>query len=317
MMTVAPGSIIQIGPLKPSLTTTLQEDFGALVAPDGDDLLPYLAQHGKNIEIVMTSGRVGITSPMMEAMPKLRAIINHGVGYEKTDAVAAAERGIAIANTPDVLNDCVADTAVGALIDMMRGFSAADRFVRRGDWPVKGDFPLTRKVTGCHVGILGLGRIGRAIAKRLEGFDVTISYHNRRPRADVPYAYAGSVRELALRSDVLMIAASAGPAAAGLVDREVLTALGPHGFVVNIARGSIIDEPAMTELLASGGLAGAALDVFADEPNIPEDLLNMENVVLLPHLASGTIETREAMERLVLDNLRQFLTDGTLVTPTA
>lgn len=315
-MTTTPASIIQIGPLKPSLSATLREEYAALVAPDGDELMPYLAAHGDTIEIVMTSGRVGITAPMMDAMPKLHAIINHGVGYEKTDAVSATERGIAIANTPDVLNDCVADTAVGGLIDVMRQFSAADRYVRRGDWQAKGNFPLTRKVTGCHVGILGLGRIGRAIAKRLEGFDITISYHNRHQVADVSYAYADSVRELAERVDVLVVAAAGGPASSGIVDRDVLTALGPRGFLVNIARGSLVDEPALIELLADNQLAGAALDVFVNEPHVPDALLGMDNVVLLPHLASGTIETREAMEQLVLANLRRFLADGSLVTPT-
>lgn len=314
-MTVRPGSIIQIGPLKPSLSQTLQDEYAALVAPEGDELLAFLSEHGADVDVVMTSGRVGITADLMDKLPKLKAIINHGVGYERTDSATARERGIAIANTPDVLNDCVADTAVGALIDVMRGFSAADRYVRRGDWPAKGNFPLARKVTGARVGILGLGRIGRAIATRLEGFGCDISYHNRRPVDGVAYTYVHTLRELAERADVLVVAAAGGPASVGLVGREVLQALGRRGFLVNIARGTIVDEQAMTRLLVAGDLAGAALDVFAEEPYVPEDLLGLENVVLLPHLASGTVETREAMERLVLDNLRQFLADGTLLTP--
>ena len=313
--TTRAGSIVQIGPLKPTLSETLRRDYAALVAPGDGELDAFLERHGRDVEVVMTSGRVGITAPMMDAMANLRAIINHGVGYEKTDAASARARGIAIANTPDILTDCVADTAVGALIDVMRGFSAADRFVRRGDWPRLANYPLTRKVSGARVGILGLGRIGRAIATRLEGFSVEVSYHNRRPVADSPYTYADSVAELAGRVDALVIAAAGGPASEGLVDRDVLASLGPNGYLVNIARGSIIDEEAMTEMLISAELGGAALDVFAHEPHVPEALFEVDNVVLLPHLASGTVETREAMEQLVLDNLRQFLADGTLVTP--
>ncbi|MGH3360334.1 MAG: 2-hydroxyacid dehydrogenase [Nocardioidaceae bacterium] len=314
-MTVRPGSIVQIAPLKASLSATLQREYAALVAPGGDELLPFLNEHGPDVDIVMTSGRVGITAELMDAMPKLRVIINHGVGYEKTDAVTAQERGIAIAHTPDVLNDCVADTAVGGLIDVMRGLSSADRFVRRGDWPVEGNFSLARKVSGARVGILGLGRIGRAIATRLEGFGADISYHNRRPVDGVAYTYVTSLIELAERVDVLVVAAAGGPGSVGLVSRDVLQALGSRGFVVNIARGTIVDEQELTRMLVAGELAGAALDVFAEEPYVPEDLLRLNNVVLLPHLASGTVETRAAMERLVLDNLRQFLADGTLVTP--
>jgi lactate dehydrogenase-like 2-hydroxyacid dehydrogenase len=247
-------------------------------------------------------------------MPSLRAIIHFGVGYETTDVAHARSRGIAVSNTPDVLTDCVADLAVGGLIDVLRRLSAADRFVRRGDWR-NGQFPLAVKVSGKRVGILGLGRIGQAIAHRLTAFDCALSYHSRHQVPDTPYTYATSPEALAESVDVLVVATSGGPATAGLVSADVLTALGPNGYLVNIARGSVVDEPALVTALTSGAIAGAALDVFVDEPNVPNPLLGMDNVVLLPHIASATVETREAMGKLAFRNLHQFLTDGTLVTP--
>jgi lactate dehydrogenase-like 2-hydroxyacid dehydrogenase len=237
--------------------------------------------------------------------------VHFGVGYETTDVALARSRGVAVSNTPDVLDDCVADLAVGGLIDVVRRLSAADRFVRRGEW----DFPLATKVSGKRVGILGLGRIGRAIARRLEGFDMKISYHSRNPVGGVPYQYVSSPAALASDVDILVVATSGGPATAGLVSAEVLDALGPAGYLVNIARGSVVDEPALVSALVDGRLAGAALDVYADEPHVPAPLLELESVVLLPHIASATRETREAMGELALRNLRQFMTDGTLVTP--
>ena len=241
--------------------------------------------------------------------------MSFGVGYDRTDVAEARRRGIAVSNTPGVLDACVADTAVGLVIDVMRGLSAADRFVRRGEW-ARGRAPaLSRRVTGARVGILGLGRIGLAIARRLAGFDTTISYHNRRPRLGVPYEYADSPVDLARDCDVLVVAAAGGPASRHLVDARVLDALGPDGFLVNVARGSVVDEAALVAALEAGGIAGAGLDVFADEPHVPVALLDRDDVVLLPHLASATQETRAAMVGLVLANVERFLADGTLVTP--
>jgi lactate dehydrogenase-like 2-hydroxyacid dehydrogenase len=266
------------------------------------------------VEAAITSSRFGITREQMDAMPSLKAIVHFGVGYETTDVAYARSRGIVVSNTPDVLTDCVADLAVGGMIDVLRRLSAADRFVRRGDW-LTAQYPLATKVSGKRVGILGLGRIGRAIAHRLEGFDAQLSYHSRHRVPDVPYTYAESPTALAAAVDVLVVATSGGAATSGLVSREVLEALGPAGYLVNIARGSVVDEPALVEALTSGAIAGAALDVFADEPNVPPALMDMDNVVLLPHIASATTETREAMGELAFRNLREFLTKGTLVTP--
>jgi lactate dehydrogenase-like 2-hydroxyacid dehydrogenase len=220
-----------------------------------------------------------------------------------------------VSNTPDVLTDCVADTAVGLVIDVMRQFSAADRYVRAGRWPVEGNYPLTRQVSNKRVGIIGLGRIGGAIAKRLTAFGCVISYHNRHAVEGSPYAYVGTPVELARGVDVLIVAAAGGAGTQRLVGREVIEALGPDGYLVNIARGSVVDEDALVDALVDGRLAGAGLDVFVNEPQVPEVLLTMDNVVVLPHVASGTVETRAAMEDLTLRNLDSFLKTGQLVTP--
>lgn len=310
------GRVLQVGPLKPSLAATLRTDYDAFELPDAEPTrATFLAEHAGAVRAVVTSGRTGVDAALMTALPNLGAVVNFGVGYDTTDVDAAAARGIGVSNTPDVLTDCVADTAVGLLIDVLRQFSAADRFVRAGRWPEEGAYPLTRRVSGRRVGIIGLGRIGSAIAHRLNAFGCVISYHNRRRVDACPYEYVDSAVELARRVDVLVVAAAGGSGTRKLVDAAVLDALGPDGHVVNVARGSVVDEAALVERLVDGRLAGAGLDVFADEPNVPAELLEMDNVVVLPHVGSGTVETRAAMEALTLRNLDEFLATGRLVTP--
>ncbi|WP_043824966.1 2-hydroxyacid dehydrogenase [Rhodococcus opacus] len=313
--TVSGGRVLQVGPLKPSLTATLSEKYDALTLPLGEDRSSFLAEHRETVTAVVTSGRTGVDAALMAELPNLGAIVHFGVGYDTTDVERAEELGIGISNTPDVLTDCVADTAVGLLIDTLRGFSASDRFVRAGRWPAEGNFPLTRKVSGTRVGIVGLGRIGSAIAARLTGFGCTISYHNRREVPDSPFAYVDSAVALAAGVDVLIVAAAGGKGTSKLVDREVLEALGPDGYLINVARGSVVDEDALVELLTERKLAGAGLDVFSREPHVPEALLALDTVVLLPHVGSGTTETRAAMEALTLQNLDEYLAQGTLTTP--
>ena len=298
-----------VGRLRPALVAALQQQYAARQL---DELDPQAAAR---VEVAVTSGVWGVRREHLDRLPSLRAIVSFGVGYDSTDIAETARRGIVVANTPDVVTDCVADTAVGLVIDVMRGLSAADRFVRRGEWAAGRVPDLTRRVTGARVGILGLGRIGLAIARRLAAFDTTISYHNRHPREDVDYAYAPSPRELAARCDVLVVAATGGAGSRGLVDADVLGALGAEGFLVNVARGSVVDEAALVAALERGRLAGAGLDVFVDEPHLPAALLARDDVVLLPHLGSATIETRAAMTDLVLANVERFLDDGTLLTP--
>jgi lactate dehydrogenase-like 2-hydroxyacid dehydrogenase len=305
--------VLQVGPLEPSLAQRLQDDYPIHVLPD--EPAEFLAEHGNEIKAVVTSGRTGVDAELMAALPNLEAIVHFGVGYDTTDVDAAAARGISVSNTPDVLTDCVADTAVGLVIDVLRQFSAADRFVRAGRWPVDRNYPLTRQVSHKRVGVIGLGRIGTAIAKRLSAFGCEIFYHNRTPVDGSPHTYVGSPVELARRVEVLIVATAGGSGTQGLVGREVIDALGADGYLVNIARGSVVDEDALVDALLGRRLAGAGLDVFADEPNVPEALLTMDNVVLLPHVASGTVETRTAMVELTLRNLDSFLKAGKLVTP--
>ncbi|MGA5541763.1 2-hydroxyacid dehydrogenase [Mycobacterium sp. NPDC051198] len=307
--------VLQIGPLKPSLAETLRTDYRAYALPNGDQREAFLAEHAAEVTAIVVSGVTRVDPDLMAALPNLKAVVNFGVGYDNIDVDAATARGIGVSNTPDVLDDCVADTAVGLLIDTMRQFSAADRYLRAGRWSAEGNYPLTQHVSGSSVGILGLGRIGGAIATRLSAFGCAISYHNRRQISDSPYAYVDSLVELARRVRVLVVAAAGGSGTRHLVNREVLDALGADGYLINIARGSVVDQDALVEALTHGRLAGAGLDVFAGEPNVPDALTKLDNVVLLPHVGSGTVETRAAMEALVLANLDKFLESGELVTP--
>lgn len=312
---VSAGRVLRVGTLKPSLMDTLSGDYDALVLPDGDEREGFLALHGDSITAAVTSGRTGVDAELIAALPNLGAIVHFGVGYDTTDVEAARARDIVVSNTPDVLTDCVADLAVGLVIDAVRQVSFSDRYVRAGKWESQGNTPLTRQVTGKRVGIIGLGRIGTAIADRLSGFRCPISYHNRNEIVGSPYTYAPTPEALAGGVDILIVAASGGSGTKHLIDRDVLDALGPQGYLVNIARGSVVDEVALVEALSDGRLAGAGLDVFAHEPEVPEKLRGLDNVVLLPHVGSGTIETRAAMEALTLQNLDQFLADGTVTTP--
>lgn len=308
-------AVLQVGPLMPTVQDAIRNEYDAVRLPDtAPERDEFLQHRGGSFDVAVTSGKFGVGTELMQALPNLRAVINFGVGYDTTDVAQAARRGITVSNTPDVLNDCVADTAIALYLDVLRRVSAADRYVRRGEWLSTGNFPLATKASGKRVGILGLGRIGRVIARRLEGFDCEISYHSRNPVDGVSYEYKASPRDLAAGCDVLIVAAAGGSGSAKLVDANVLDAIGPDGYLINIARGSVVDEDALVAALLAGRLAGAGLDVFAEEPKVPEDLLALDNVVLLPHLGSGTRETRAAMAELTLANLRNFATTGSVLT---
>lgn len=283
--------------------------------PDGAGREPFLREHGGTIRVAVTSGRTGVSNPLMEALPSLGAVVNFGVGYDTTDVGFARSRGVDVSNTPEVLDDCVADTALALLLDVFRRVSAADRFVRAGHWSGGEAFPLTRKFSGSRIGIVGLGRIGGAIAHRVAGFGCEIGYHNRREAPGSPYSYFPSLVGLAAWSDALVVAVAGGRGTEGLVGAETIAAIGPEGYLVNISRGSVVDEDALLEALEAGRLGGAGLDVFADEPRVPEALLSRDDVVLLPHLGSGTAQTRAAMVELTRVNVARFLADGSLATP--
>ncbi len=310
------NTVLQVGPLMPVVQDTICQDHDAVQLPAGAaEQARFLAERGADFTVAVTSGRVGVGTGVMRALPNLRAVVNFGVGYDTTDVEQAVERGIGVSNTPDVLNDCVADTAIALYLDVLRGISAADRYVRRGDWEAKGNFPLTRQTSNRAVGIVGLGRIGTVIARRLEAFNCTITYHNRSEVEGSPYKYVSSLQELARGSDVLIVVAAGGDGSRQLINAAVLEQLGPKGYLVNVARGSLVDQAALIDALMSGTIAGAGLDVFAEEPAVPAELLRLDNVVLLPHVASATHETRAAMAALTLANLRKFLAEGTLETP--
>jgi lactate dehydrogenase-like 2-hydroxyacid dehydrogenase len=293
--------ILLLQAIMPALEARLTETFTPHRLYAAADKAALLAEVGPKIRGVITGGAVGIRNEMMDALPALEIIAINGVGTDAVDLVHAHARGIRVTNTPGVLTDDVADLALGLIIATLRGIPAADRFVRNGEWE-KQAAPLTRKVSGKHIGILGLGQIGLAIARRLTAFDCTVRYHSRRSRTDAPYAYLPDAISLARASDVLVLAASADQGQA-LVTREVLDALGAQGFFINIARGRLVDEAALVEALQQGRIAGAGLDVFANEPHVPPALLALDNVVLLPHRGSATIETRLQMGQMVLDNL--------------
>lgn len=307
--------ILQVGPVNPTVAAALADEFGAVRLPDGPERPDFLERHAVGIRVAVCSGRFGVDTDLMRQLPNLEAIVNFGVGYDATDVAQANDRNIPISNTPDVLTDCVADTALALYLDVLRKTTAADRFVRRGEWESSPSFPLTTRASGKKVGILGLGRIGRAIATRLEAFGCEIHYHNRRTVEGSGYRYQASPVELAEAVDVLIIAAAGGPETAKLVDADVIAKLGPEGYLVNIARGTVVDEEALVSALQEGRLAGAGLDVFASEPHVPAALMTLENVVLLPHIGSGTRETRADMAALTLENLRSYLRDASLVTP--
>lgn len=308
---VAPGTVAQAGPLLESLERIIRNEYNAVRLPD--DVAALDPADAARVRAVVTSGRFGVPSELMAALPNLELVANFGVGYDTTDVAQAAARGIQVTNTPDVLTDCVADTALGLMLDVFRRFGASERFLRDGRWE-SGGFPLTRRFSRSTVGVLGLGRIGQAIARRAAAFDATILYTTRRPIDDVPWEHVASAVELARRSDVLVVAVPGGAATVNLVDAEVIRALGPEGFLVNIARGSVVDEDALIAALEAGEIAGAGLDVFAHEPHVPQRLIR-DDVTLLPHVGSGTRETRQDMRDLTLANLRAHLAGEPLPTP--
>lgn len=315
-MTVAKSNaVLRVGEFEPTFADELAMRYEIPTLPDGPRRAQFLAEHATGVRVVVTSGRAGVGADTIRALPNLEAIVNYGAGVEAIDLEAAKRRGVGVSNTPDVLSDTVADTALGLILMTLRRFGAADRYVRAGRWARDGRFPYARDVSGRQVGIIGLGRIGSAIASRLLPFDCAIAYHNRRRIEGSPYRYAESPVELAESVDVLVVATTGDDRTRKLVDRTVLEALGPEGYLINIARGSVVDQEALVDLLVGGALAGAGLDVFVDEPHVPAELVELDNVVLFPHIGSATARTRRAMALLAIRNLDSYLRTGELVTP--
>ncbi|TPI20475.1 2-hydroxyacid dehydrogenase [Mesorhizobium sp. B4-1-1] len=258
----------------------------------------------------------GIDAAMIDALPDLEIIASFGVGYDSVDANHAAKRGIMVTNTPDVLTEEVADTAIGLLINTVRELYTAEKWLRDGDWVEKGNYRLSRlTLRGRSIGIFGMGRIGRAVARRLEAFGLPIAYHNRRKVEGLPYEYHATLKGLAEAVDTLVCIAPGGAATEKAINAAILSALGSDGVLVNIGRGSTVDEAALAAALKSGTIAAAGLDVFADEPNVPQALLDAPNTSLLPHVGSASDHTRRAMADLCVDNLVSWFTERRPLTP--
>jgi hydroxypyruvate reductase len=280
-----------------------------------DDHYDLRREPGPGITVAITGGGEGIDAATIDACPDLKLIAVCAVGYDKTDVAHAKARGIAVTNTPDVLTDDVADLALVLMLSVARKVPAYDLYVRQGRWEREGAPSLTRTLTGQRIGILGLGRIGQAIAERVRPIAGEIAYFARSEKPDVDWRYFADPEALATWAEILVVSVAGGKDTAGLVSREVIAALGPEGVLINIARGSVVDEPALVEALVSGALGGAGLDVFADEPRVPEALIGLESVVLLPHVGSATRETRAKMAQLTLDNVQAYVEGRPLLTP--
>jgi lactate dehydrogenase-like 2-hydroxyacid dehydrogenase len=304
--------ILITAPLPPFLDQPLHSTYRCHDYVRAADKAALLEEVGARIRGLVQGGGTVTPVSLLDALPALEIISVFGVGYDGVPVDYCRKRGIKVTNTPDVLTDDVADVAVGLILMTGRGFVRANRFLRDGEWVRRG-FDLTTKLGGRTVGIVGLGRIGKAIADRVEAMRMRVAYTGRKPR-DVPYRYVGDVRSLAAEVDFLVIACPGGPATRHLVDEPVLAALGSKGTLINIARGSIVDEGALVRALAAGTLKGAGRDVFEDEPNVPPALLALDNVVLLPHVGSATRETRGAMADLCKANLDQWFVQRSVQT---
>jgi lactate dehydrogenase-like 2-hydroxyacid dehydrogenase len=306
--------ILQIGPMMKHVEEALEGAYQTHRYWESTDRGKLLESVGSRIRAVATDGHSGCSRKIIEALPKLEVISSYGVGYDAVDIAACKQHDIRVTNTPDVLNDAVAELTLGLMIALCRRIPQADVHVREGWW-LEGGYPLTGELTGARVGILGLGRIGKEIARRCQAFKIRVAYHGRHAQPYEPYVYYADLKAMAHDVDWLVIIAPGTVETTGMVSREVMQALGPQGCLVNIARGSIVDEPAMVELLQSGALGGAALDVFADEPRVPEALFGLDNVVLSPHQGSATTKTRTAMGDLVVQNLAAHFAGAPLLTP--
>jgi len=307
--------VLVLGPAKPTIIDGLSARFNLHKANDtklADGMLAGLAPRLQALAVSAPPGR--IDEAFMSRLPKLEIVSTFGVGYDHIDAAWAGQHGITVTHTPDVLNEEVADTAIGLLLCTVRQLPQADRFLRSGEW-VKKEFRHTQTLRDRTVGIVGLGRIGKAIARRLDASNVPVAYHGRNPQPDVAYRYYPDLVEMARAVDVLLVITPGGAGTKHLINAQVLEALGPNGILINVARGSVVDEAALIEALQKKKIYAAGLDVFADEPRVPQALIDMEQVVLLPHVGSASVHTRRVMDQLVVDNLLAWADGKPPLTP--
>jgi lactate dehydrogenase-like 2-hydroxyacid dehydrogenase len=310
--------VLLVGQRKPVLVGGLDPKVTLhyfLEAKDRDAFIKSVGDKIRAIAVAYTANK--IDADFMQRFPKLEQISSFGVGYDHIDAKWAGAHGIVVTNTPEVLNEEVADTALGLLLCTVREFPQAERFVRAGKWP-QGQYPLTKAtLRNRTVGMVGMGRIGKAIARRLEAFGVPVVYHSRNPQPGVSYKYYPKLIDMASDVDTLLVIVPGGPATANMINAEVLMALGPNGILINMARGSVVDEPALIEALKKRTIYSAGLDVFAKEPQVPKELMEMDHIVLFPHLGSSTEVTRAAMDQLVVDNILAWAAGKPPLTPVA
>jgi lactate dehydrogenase-like 2-hydroxyacid dehydrogenase len=309
--------VLELIDVHPGTTARLDEAYLLHRLWQAGDPERFLAEVGTGVRAAVTNGIVGIKGDVIAALPALEIIGVFGVGVDAVDLATARARGVRVTNTPDVLTEGVAELGMALLLAVARRIPFNDRYVRAGRWPKEGDPALASSLAGRRLGIVGLGRIGRRVAQLAEAFGMDISYGGPRRKEDVSWRYDEDLVEMAREVDVLMLTCKGGAETAGLIGREVIEALGPEGWLINIARGSVVDEAALVDALAGGRLGAAGLDVFAREPHVPEALLGLDNVVLQPHQGSASEETRSAMGRLVLGNLEAHFAGRPLVTPVA
>jgi hydroxypyruvate reductase len=307
-------TLLITGPMYPPTLEELERTYDAHRLWTATDRETMIASLAERVTAVASSNPRGIDAATIAKLPKLKVISHFGVGYETVDVDAAASRGIKVTNTPDVLTEEVADLAIALVLATLRRIPQGDRYVREGKW-LKGAMPLADTAQGKTLGIIGAGRIGQAIARRALALNMKIAYQGPNKKSALPWPYFADPVALAKESDVVMVACPGGEATKNLVSRAVIDAIGPEGYIVNIARGSIIDEPALLEALQQNRIAGAGLDVFVDEPRVPEAFFALDNVVLQPHVGSATHTTRKAMGQLVIDNLAAHFAGKPLVTP--
>jgi hydroxypyruvate reductase len=308
--------VLELIDVHPGTTARLDQDYALHRLWEGKrDRL--IAEVAPRVRAAVTNGIVGMKGELIEALPALEIIGVFGVGVDAVDLATARARGVRVTNTPDVLTEGVAELGIALLLAVARRTPYNDRYVRSGRWPKEGDPALASSLAGRRLGIVGLGRIGRRVAQLAEAFGMEIRYGGPRRKADVTWRYYDDLVAMARDVDVLMLTCKGGSETAGLIGREVIEALGPEGWLINIARGSVVDELALVEALVDGRLGAAGLDVFASEPRVPEALLHLDNVVLQPHQGSASEETRAAMGRLVLQNLEAHFSGRPLLTPVA
>jgi lactate dehydrogenase-like 2-hydroxyacid dehydrogenase len=317
-MTADKREVVLIGPLKPVVVAGLDAACTVHKVAEAKDRDAFVAAHSHVRAIACSDTRELIPGSLMARFPALEIVSSFGVGYDHMDAKWAAAHDVILTNTPNVLTEEVADTALGLLLCTVRELSQAERFLRAGKWIEKGDYPLTRAtLRNRRVGMVGMGAIGQAIARRLDAFGVPVVYHTRQPRRDVGYLHYPGLIDMARAVDTLMVIVPGGASTRNLINAEVLDALGPDGILINMARGSVVEEPALIKALREKRILAAGLDVYAKEPEVPKELIEMENVVLFPHLGSASVHTREKMDQLVVDNILAWAAGRPPLTPVA